>query len=81
MWLFGKIQFNMVHIVISALLIISPIAVLIRMYYLIKRKTEQDDCRHKNTFTAVAHVVVTCETTTITCLDCGKKLKTETDCR
>ena len=40
-----------------------------------------DDCEHENTFTHVDQVTVTCETTTITCLDCHKRLSTKTDCR
>lgn len=40
-----------------------------------------DDCEHKNTFTYVEEAIVTCEKTTVTCLDCHKKLSTKTDCR
>jgi hypothetical protein len=41
----------------------------------------QEKCEHKNKITTVDSVVVTCETTTIKCLDCGKTLATKTDCR
>ncbi len=49
--------------------------------YMIKNLEPVDDCEHKNTFPYVDNVSHTCETTTITCLDCHKRLKTETDCR
>lgn len=40
-----------------------------------------DPCPHANTFTYTDSTIVTCEKTTITCLDCGDKLSTKTDCR
>jgi uncharacterized protein YxeA len=42
---------------------------------------EQENCEHKCTFIQVENVAATCEKTTIICMDCGKKIKTETDCR
>ena len=67
--------------IISIFLITAPVLVLLKLWYLLKRQVEQDACPHNNTFTAVDSVVGTCETTTITCLDCGKRLLTKTDCR
>lgn len=43
---------------------------------------EKDECEHKNTFTSVKNVTVTCETTITECMDCGKQLtKPKIDCR
>ena len=63
-------------IAISSLVLVLT---LLKSYVL--KMEKQDECEHKNTFTYVDSVVVTCETTTITCLDCGKRLSTKTDCR
>ena len=50
--------------------------------YLVMHKTKPTTyCEHKNTGTYVESVSGTCETTKVTCLDCGKVLKNETDCR
>jgi hypothetical protein len=40
-----------------------------------------DDCEHKNIFIFTDEAIVGCEKTTITCLDCKKRLSTKTDCR
>lgn len=54
---------------------------LAAMIFIIKKsKITIETCLHKNTFTYTDSVVVTCETTTITCLDCGERLLTKTDC-
>lgn len=49
--------------------------------FLVYKLEPIENCEHKNTFIYVDAVVVTCETTTITCLDCGERLSTKTDCR
>lgn len=42
---------------------------------------EDEECKHQNTFTSVKNVSLTCETTTVECLDCGKQLREpKTDC-
>ncbi|WP_395060045.1 hypothetical protein [Flavobacterium sp.] len=58
----------------------SLIGLIISFIAIVKEKP-LEECEHKNKFIYVDSVTVTCETTTVTCLDCGKKLKTETDCR
>lgn len=46
---------------------------------LVKKAIKISNCAHRNTFVYVENVAATCETTTITCMDCGKKT-TKTDC-
>ena len=68
--------------IISIFLIISPVLVLLKLWYLLKRQVEQDACEHKDTSIVVIEVTVTCEKTAIQCDYCGKILtEPENDCR
>lgn len=46
-----------------------------------KKKSLQDECEHKSKHTHVESATLGCETVKITCLECGKVLSTNTDCR
>lgn len=46
----------------------------------IKENNKIPKCQHKNKHTYIDWTAVTCEKTTITCLDCGKKFKTKVEC-
>jgi hypothetical protein len=63
-----------------AVLVFDVLAIAVFLFIVMNDKISLKACEHKNTFTAVDNTVVTCETTTITCLDCGKRLSTKTDC-
>jgi hypothetical protein len=47
--------------------------------YLIKQAIKRINCTHRQTFVYIENVAATCETTTITCMNCGKKT-TKTEC-
>lgn len=47
--------------------------------FLIKQAIKRKNCTHRHTFIYVENVAATCETTTITCMDCGRKT-TKTEC-
>lgn len=66
---------------IAILLLLSGVGSLV-IHLLVKFNLNSiNNCEHQNTFTHVEEVAVTCEKTTVTCLDCHKKLSTKTDCR
>ncbi len=71
-------------IISETILIILMVASLIMLIIIMidkSKKISKEACLHKNTFIFVDSVTTTCETTTITCMDCKKRLNTETDCR
>jgi hypothetical protein len=61
-------------------IVIIALSILAYLIYKVDIKN-LDDCEHKNIFIHVEEAIVGCEKTTITCLDCKKRLSTKTDCR
>lgn len=53
---------------------------VVSIVWYIKTAVKQKNCSHKNTFIYVENVAATCEEITTTCMDCGKKLSTKTEC-
>lgn len=55
------------------------IMLLLLTAIMIKHKIKKSNCSHKNKHIYVENTAATCEITTTTCLDCGKKT-TKTEC-